>query len=519
MIAVARRLLSDVLTPVSAYRTLVRGDARLDPSFLFESVTDGDRVGRYSTLGSRPVSQVLAYGHNVTVVDTRGGADRNQTFHCDDPLALAPQLTAGPGFVPEPGLPAFTGGWVGYAGYDTVRYLEGEKLAAPPTDDRGLPDLHLQLYLQTVVFDHVQKTVMVLTHVDSNAFGDGDDAADAAWQAAQCDLDALESRLLDDDRPPLATPRAHVTLSTKTPDPGQSNMPEGGYAAAVERCQEYIGAGDAFQIVPSQRFERVTQADPFDVYRALRVVNPSPYMFYLQTRGGVLVGSSPEILVNVTGRTVTSRPLAGTRKRGGDAEADRALADELQADPKDRAEHVMLVDLHRNDVGRVAQPGTVNLPELMAVERYSHVMHLSSTVSGTLRDGVDCWDALRVSLPVGTVSGAPKVRAMQIIDELEPTRRGPYGGAVGYADLAGNLDMCIALRTMVILPRPEDAGWTVHIQAGAGVVADSDPQAEHEETVNKAAALARAVDLAEELFGSPSPTDAQASDRNEAPRG
>ena len=510
MIAVARRLLSDVLTPVSAYRTLVRGDARLDPSFLFESVTDGDRVGRYSTLGSRPAAQVLAYGHDVTVIDTRDGAARETTFRSDDPLAEAPRLTAGPGFAREPGLPAFTGGWVGYAGYDTVRYLEGEKLATPPVDDRGLPDLHLQLYLQTVVFDHVQKTVMVLTHIDSNAFAGGDDAVDKAWAAAQRDLDALESRLLDDDRPPLPTPRAHVALSTATPDPGTSNMPDGGYASAVKRCQDYIGAGDAFQIVPSQRFERTTRADPFDVYRALRVVNPSPYMFYLQTRGAVLVGSSPEILVNVTGRSVTSRPLAGTRRRGTDVEADRALADDLQADPKDRAEHVMLVDLHRNDIGRVAQPGTVDLPELLAVERYSHVMHLSSTVTGTLRDGVDCWDALRVSLPVGTVSGAPKVRAMQIIDELEPTRRGPYGGAVGYADFAGNLDMCIALRTMVIRPQKNaDKGgdtdtpptnWTVHIQAGAGVVADSDPQAEHEETVNKAAALARAVDLAEQLF-------------------
>ena len=458
----------------------------------------------------------------MTVLDARDAGDpSSETFHSDDPLAEAPRLTAGPGFAPEPGLPAFTGGWVGYAGYDTVRYQEGEKLAAPPTDDRGLPDLHLQLYLQTVVFDHVQKTVMVLTHVDSNAFAD----SEGAWTQAQRDLDALESRLLDDDRPPLPTPRAHVALSTATPDPGVSNMPDGGYASAVKRCQDYIGAGDAFQIVPSQRFERTTRADPFDVYRALRVVNPSPYMFYLQTRGAVLVGSSPEILVNVTDGEVTSRPLAGTRRRGADADADRALADDLQADPKDRAEHVMLVDLHRNDIGRVAQPGTVALPELLAVERYSHVMHLSSTVTGTLQDGVNCWDALRVSLPVGTVSGAPKVRAMQIIDELEPTRRGPYGGAVGYADFAGNLDMCIALRTMVIQPNPSsatdetgdvpgspDGNWTVHIQAGAGVVADSNPQAEHEETVNKAAALARAVELAEQLF-------VRASEESAAPRG
>ncbi len=525
VIAVARRLLSDVLTPVSAYRALVRGDARMAPSFLFESVTGGDRVGRYSTLGARPVAQVLARGHEVTVVDARRGRERDETFRSADPLTEAPRLTAGPDFVREPGLPAFTGGWVGYVGYDAVRYAEAEKLAAPPDDDRGLPDLHLQLYLQTVVFDHVQKTVMVLTHIDTNAFGEGDDPAAAAWDTAQHELDELESRLLDDDRPPLPTPRAHVALSTATPDPGESNMPAGGYAAAVQRCQEYIGAGDAFQIVPSQRFERATKADPFDVYRTLRVVNPSPYMFYLQTRGAVLVGSSPEILVNVTGRSVTSRPLAGTRRRAADPAADVALADDLQADPKDRAEHVMLVDLHRNDIGRVAQPGTVELPELLAVERYSHVMHLSSTVTGTLRDGVDCWDALRVSLPVGTVSGAPKVRAMQIIDELEPTRRGPYGGAVGYADFAGSLDMCIALRTMVIRPRPPavaepsgGAGWTVHIQAGAGVVADSDPQAEHEETVNKAAALARAVDLAEQLFaagptGAPRPGGESAAAR------
>ncbi|MEE9403875.1 MAG: anthranilate synthase component I [Algisphaera sp.] len=498
-IPVVRRLLSDVLTPVSAYRALVHGDARLDPSFLFESVVDGERVGRFSTLGSRPVAQVIARGHQVTVIDDRDSTTpRRETFHSDDPLAEAPKLTAGPGFDRDPKLPIFTGGWVGYAGYDTVRYLEREKLDTPPVDDRDLPDLHFQLYLQTVVFDHVQKTVMAITHVDSNHFAD----ADAAFAHALADLDVLEKRLLDGGSAPLPTPRGHVSLTTPPPPLADSNMPNGGYAKAVETCKRYIAAGDAFQIVPSQRFAVKTATDPFDVYRALRVVNPSPYMFYLQTDGAVLVGSSPEILVNVTDGKVTSRPLAGTRHRGADAAQDEQLAQEMQADPKDRAEHVMLVDLHRNDVGRVAQVGTVELPELLAVERYSHVMHLSSTVTGTLREGVDCWDALRVSLPVGTVSGAPKVRAMQIIDSLEPTRRGPYAGAVGYADFSGNLDMCIALRTMVVLPPgPNESEWTVHIQAGAGVVADSNPQAEHEETVNKAAALARAVALAEELFG------------------
>ena len=278
--------------------------------------------------------------------------------------------------------------------------------------------------------------------------------------------------------------------------------------------------------MPSQRFELHTSADPFDIYRALRVVNPSPYMFYLQAADCILIGSSPEILCRVEEdtkplndnaehtpprRTVISRPLAGTRRRGATAVEDAALERELLSDPKETAEHVMLVDLHRNDVGRVAVPGTVTTPELLVVERYSHVMHISSEVRGTLRPGLTAWDALRVSLPVGTVSGAPKVRAMQIIDGVEPTRRGPYGGAVGYADLAGNMDMAIALRTMVVTPEDRDhegggeggeaaSGWKIHIQAGGGIVADSDPAAEHQETLNKAAALAKAVELAERLF-------------------
>ncbi len=257
--------------------------------------------------------------------------------------------------------------------------------------------------------------------------------------------------------------------------------------------------------MPSQRFELRTQADPFDIYRALRVVNPSPYMFYLQIDGAMLVGSSPEILCRVKQGVVTNRPLAGTRRRGRDTAEDQALEAELLADPKERAEHIMLVDLGRNDVGRVAKPGTIRLPNVMVVERYSHVMHISSTVTGQLRPECDCWDALRVALPVGTVSGAPKVRAMQIIDELEPTRRGPYAGAVGFADFAGNINMAIVLRTMVIMPGKNggDAGkWIVHIQAGGGIVADSDPDAEHQETVNKAAALAKAIDLAERAFRS-----------------
>ncbi|MEM1027382.1 MAG: anthranilate synthase component I [Planctomycetota bacterium] len=509
LIPVFRRLLNDSLTPVLAYRRLVRPDERLAPSYLFESVIGGDRIGRFSFLGSRPLAEVVARGHDVTYTNHET-PEASRTFRSEDPLMEMQKLTAGyvldkPAYTLLPAQIPGAGGWVGSAGYDTVRYLEGESLPSPPTDDRGLPDLHMQLYLDTVVFDHVQKTLLLITFVRPADFA----AADDAYAGAQSRLDDLAQRLLHaDPADDVSLPPGHVTIDSPPPALPSSNMGAGGYQKAVEVCKEYIQAGDAFQIVPSQRFAVETAADPFDIYRALRVVNPSPYMFYLQIDGGILVGSSPEILVNVTDGVATSRPLAGTRHRGATPEEDQRLAEELINDPKDRSEHIMLVDLHRNDIGRIAVPGSVELPELLAVEKYSHVMHLSSTVTGRLCEGLTAWDALRVSLPVGTVSGAPKVRAMQIIDDLEPTRRGPYGGAVGYADFAGNMDMCIALRTMVILPPgsgdedsgADSGGWTVHIQAGAGIVADSDPDAEHQETVNKAAALAKAVEVAEHLF-------------------
>jgi anthranilate synthase component I len=515
LIPVYRRLLSDQVTPVLAYRRLVRPDDRMAPSFLLESVVGGDRIGRYSFLGAQPVAQVIAHGHDLTFVDARTGGKR-ETRRSDDPLAELDQVIAGWKLATPAGLPAFTGGWVGFAGYDTVRYLEGEKLASPPPDDRGLPDLHMGLYRQVVAFDHVQKTVLAITHVLTDEHATLDDA----YAAGQRELDALVERLetpyggIGDGRSPGSElPAAEVDLNSPAPAMPVSNMGAGGYRQAVEKCKGYIAAGDAFQIVVSQRFERRTSADPFDIYRMLRVVNPSPYMFYLQIEGGILVGSSPEILCKVEDGVVTSRPLAGTRRRGATEAEDAALERELLADPKERAEHIMLVDLGRNDVGRVAQPGTIELPHVMEVERYSHVMHISSTVTGRLRPGCTCWDALRHALPVGTVSGAPKVRAMQIIDELEPTRRGPYAGAVGVADFAGNLDMAIALRTMVIMPADRSSAfsggsqnrvpstWVVHIQAGAGIVADSVPDTEHQETVNKAAALAKAVALAENAFG------------------
>ncbi|MEM1098230.1 MAG: anthranilate synthase component I [Planctomycetota bacterium] len=494
-----RRLLGDALTPVLAYRRLVRGDDRLAPSFLLESVVGGERVGRFSYLGSRPVVEVLAWDHEVEVRDHEAGTASKLTSA--DPLSEMRKITGEPNLaVPDElkvaGLPPFCGGWVGNAGYDTVRYVEGEALPNPPVDDRRLPDMHFQLYRDLVAFDHVSKTVLLVTTATLEP-GVG---AEPAYEAGVAQLDALEARLLEGETERIHTPQPHVDLAAAPPTLPTSNFGDGGYQNAVIRCKEYIAAGDAFQIVPAQRFSMETSADPFDVYRALRVVNPSPYMFYLQIDGAVLVGSSPEILVKVEGGVAASRPLAGTRKRGKTEAEDTALEAELRADPKDNAEHAMLVDLHRNDIGRVAQPGTVNIAERFVVERYSHVMHLSSEVQCKLRDGVDAWEALRVSLPVGTVSGAPKIRAMQIIDELEPSRRGPYGGAVGYADFAGNLDVCIALRTMVVLPGSAEGTWRVDIQAGAGIVADSEPDAEHQETVNKAAALAKAVSLAEELF-------------------
>lgn len=502
-VPVCRRLLSDALTPVLAYRRLVRGEERLAPSFLLDSVTGGDQVGRYSFLGSQPAFEVIARGPDLELRDRTAGRATHRA--CEDPLRAMPALTEelAPGrWVNVPGLPPFAGGWVGYAGYDTVRYVEPDALGPGPADDRGLPDLHFQLYRDVVAFDHAEGTLLLIT----SALVEPADDGSAAFATALGALDRLQRRLLGGEPEPIRTPPRHADRQRgghARPDLGPSSLGEGGYQRAVGAVKEYVAAGDAFQVVPSQRFEVRTAADPFDLYRALRAVNPSPYLFYLQAEGSILVGSSPEILVKVENGVAASRPLAGTRPRGRTATEDQALAVELRADPKDTAEHSMLVDLHRNDIGRVARPGTVELAELMTVERYSHVMHLSSEVRGELREGLDAWEALRVSLPVGTVSGAPKVRAMQIIDELEPVKRGPYGGAVGHAGFNGDLDTCIALRTMVVLPPDEPGGpWRVHLQAGGGIVADSDPEAEHQETLNKAAGLYEAVKLAERLFGS-----------------
>ncbi len=500
----SRRLLCDHLTPVAAYRRLVAPDDRTAPSFLFESVEQGGAVGRHSMLGSRPAIEVLARERQVTLVDHRRRSTR--TLESDDPLEVVRSLSASwiP-FEPEGVPPAFHGGWVGACGFDAVRWLEPGKLpfADAPRDDRRLPDLHVGLYRSVVVFDHVTRLMHLVTAAPLEEHASETDARKACDEA----LSSLEAQIT---RPSveLSAPTISLDAARSPAVPSASSFDRRGFEEAVRTAQEYIAAGDIFQVVLSQRLERPTMADPFEIYRTLRVVNPSPYMIYLQTAGAILVASSPEILCRTRGPMVTSRPLAGTRPRGADAAADAALEEELLADAKERAEHVMLVDLARNDLSRVCAAGTVRVDRCMEVERFSHVMHISSTVTGRLHDGLGCWDALRASLPVGTVSGAPKIRAIQIIDELEPVRRGPYAGGIGCVGWNGDMDMALALRTMVIPTTLEPGGlalrssppWTVWLQAGAGVVLDSDPGREYEETVRKAAALGRAIDLAEAGF-------------------
>ena len=504
-VPVVERLLSDQLTPVLAYRRLVAPDERTAPSFLLESVEGGERQGRHSILGARPAIEVTARGHDVRIEDHRDGSVRDVAGE-PDPLGVARALTRGFELVRTPetlgaGLAdCFIGGWAGYASYDTVRYTEPEKLSwgGAPADDRGLADIHLGFYDAVVVFDHVDKVVNLVQLV---LVGPGDDPGEAYDRAAS----ALEARRLEIERHSKPLPSG-VVGANEAPAPMASNITEAEHASMVDRCLEYIRAGDIFQVVVGQRFERRSAVDPFDVYRALRVVNPSPYMVYMQAPGCILVASSPEILCRVRredgGLVVTNRPLAGTRRRGATPEEDAALEAELLADQKERAEHAMLVDLGRNDVGKVAEPGTIELARVMEIERYSHVMHISSTVTGRLRPGLDAWDALRATLPVGTISGAPKVRAMQIIDELEPVRRGPYGGGMGYIGLDGQMDIALALRTIVVPTAMWDGStWVYHVQAAGGIVADSVARAEYLETVNKAAALARAIDVAERAFG------------------
>jgi anthranilate synthase component 1 len=486
LVPVYRQLVGDTLTPVSAFCKNQEGDW----AFLFESVVGGERLGRYSFLGSGPFLRFQSHGNRVQLQerphqDLKPGqrpppAVTRELDH-PDPIRLLEEKLASYRAPQVPGLPRFSGGAVGYAGYDAVRYVE--RLPNPPPDDRQLPDLCFAFYDRMVIFDHINKTIAAVAH----AHIDPSDPARSYWAACER-VDRLVERLqqgvadlqLTDIAPVGEVQRAY-----------SSNFEPGAFEQAVLKCKEYIKAGDIFQVVLSQRLTTQTTARPFDIYRTLRVVNPSPFMFYLKAGPLCLVGASPEIMVRVEGDRVTIRPLAGTRPRGRNEEEDERLAAELIADPKERAEHIMLVDLGRNDVGRVARYGTVQLSDVMTVERYSHVMHICSNVTGRLQPGKSAFDALRACLPAGTLSGAPKVRAMEIIDELEPHRRGPYGGAVGYVDFSGNMDTCIALRTMVL------KGQTAYVQVGAGIVADSVPEKEREETLNKAMGLLRALEIAE----------------------
>ena len=479
-IPVYRELLADALTPVSAYQRLAMpaGFAPASNSFLLESVVGGERIARYSFVGADPHTTFTARGDEIAI---RGPAG-DEAINSHDPLAELAKLLVNYKHVDRPDLPRFTGGVVGYAGYDLIRYYES--LPDAPPDDRDLPDLSFGLYRSMVMFDHVRKTIKVVCNAHI-----ADDPGKAYAEATES-IERLIARLCEGP----GTPVREIRTEGLPQKPFQSNLTREQFCKTVEGCKEYITAGDIFQVVQSQRLCVDTVAKPFDIYRALRVVNPSPFMFLLATPDVTLVGSSPEILCRVEDGIVTNRPLAGTRKRGATEEEDQALEEELLADPKERAEHIMLVDLARNDVGRVAEPTSIDLSDLMSVERYSHVMHIVSDVKGKLAEGMSAFDALQATLPVGTVSGAPKIRAMEIIDEFEPTRRGPYAGAVGYVDFSGNMDTCIALRTMVI------CGQKAYLQAGAGIVADSVPETEYEETLSKARALLRAIEVAEAGF-------------------
>ena len=462
--------IDDTETPVSAYLKL-RGDG---PSFLLESAEQGQRVGRWSFLGVQPRTTIRLQDDVLTVGD-------DPRDHGGDPYrAVADELERyRPAPLPE--LPPFSGGAVGLFGYDLVRYAEPTVGAANP-DPLGVPDMALMVSDVVVAFDHFKHETTILANVFAGD-GDGDTGIETAYAAA---VDAIA-----DVRDKLGGPLPRTNKPPReTPSFAASNMGADGYAAAVERVKEYIRAGDAYQVVPSQRWSSAAPVEAFSIYRGLRNVNPSPYMYFLDFEDFEIAGASPEALVTVSGRKAAQRPIAGTRPRAATVEEDMRVAESLLADEKERAEHVMLVDLARNDLGRVCEYGSVRVDELMAVETYSHVMHIVSEISGTLRPGVSAMDALKASLPAGTLSGAPKVRAMQIIDELEPVKRGPYGGAIGWLSYSGDLDSCIYIRFAVF------KDGQVHLQAGGGIVADSEAGYEVRETEAKAGAVVAAVELA-----------------------
>jgi anthranilate synthase component 1 len=475
LVPVFRELSADLDTPVSVFLKL-RQEA---PTFLLESVEGGEKLGRYSFLG---------IGHNVVLKSSgnkaiihRNGERQRVNLDGRDCLHMVQELLAQRQVVKVPGLPRFFGGAVGYISYDMVRYFE--RLPECSRDELGLPECVFVFTDTMVIFDHVQHKMKIV----ANTYVDG--PAELVYEQAMSKIESIVARLA---RP---LPLESVGTNSRTTSPQdkelESNFTQEEFEAGVRACKEYITAGDAFQIVLSQRLKRKTSAQPFTIYRALRMLNPSPYLFYLDLGDFQLIGSSPEMLVKVEDEIAETCPIAGTRPRGANEEEDEALIAELLSDPKEIAEHAMLVDLARNDLGRVCQHGTVRVPISMSVEKYSHVMHIVSTVEGKLRDGENAFSLLRAAFPAGTLTGAPKIRAMEIITELEDLKRGPYGGAVGYFSFSGNMDTCITIRTIVMI------GNTVYLQAGAGIVYDSDPTREYHESLNKLGALARAVEIAE----------------------
>jgi len=468
-IPVYERILADLLTPISAFMRISQGSRH---AFLFESVEKGSRYARYSFLGQNPRKIIYSIQGNTFI------SNGDQQAPVDRPFPeLLRTLRSEYTVPPLPGIPGFSGGLVGYLGYETIGWMEDVPLHQ--SDDLNLPDAVFMLFENIIAFDHLKHEALVI----SNVKVEDDTDLKQAYDQARVEIDALGEDLHTDIdyQTPLKIERSDV----------RCELPEADFKKAVNKAKDYIRAGDVFQVVLSQRFSRRTPVEPITLYRALRTINPSPYMFYLKLDDLDIIGASPEMLVKVEGEEVEIRPIAGTRSRGRNPDEDQALTEELKTDEKEQAEHLMLVDLGRNDVGRVARTGTVQVAEFMTVERYSHVMHLVSSVKGRLKPELDSLDALMAGFPAGTLSGAPKIRAMEIIHELEPARRGVYSGAIGYLDFSGNLNTCIAIRTMIMKDH------TVYFQSGAGIVHDSDPEREYQETLHKAQALVKAIDFAE----------------------
>ena len=475
VIPVYRQLFADTLTPVTAFQKV----SETDYAFLLESADGGAKIARYSLIGSNPFSGFKCKGPNVEIFN-----DKEITrLETTDPIKVLEQQICKFSPVRVNGLPDFFGGAVGYTSYDSVRYVEN--LPDTTVDDLNLPDMYFMFYDVTIIFDHLNKTIKVVCA----AYLDGRNIQDV-YEDAVNKIDNVINKL----RTPVMTLSDDITEKGELNKEFSSNFKEPDFLKAVETCKEYIRAGDIIQAVISQRLQTQINAKPINIYRTLRVINPSPYMFYIKMKDLELIGSSPEVMVKVEDGNINVRPIAGTRRRGHTTEEDEMLAEELLSDPKELAEHIMLLDLGRNDVGSVSQYDSVSIDEKMVIEKYSHVMHITSSVSGKLKNDKNAFDGLRACLPAGTLSGAPKVRAMQIIDELEQTRRGPYGGAVGHINFFGDINTCITIRT-IVLKNGKDA----YIQAGAGIVADSIPEMEYQETLNKAKGLLRAIEVAEEF--------------------